>query len=135
MSVSEEIIKVLDALAEKFGIAVDWTSENVFPYLQTLCDKFVRYELVTSIIGLVFGVIVAVMSVFAFRGIFKFYKKYEENYADMYAVFVGICVVACVICGIVALIAIPMDTFDIIKCLTFPEKVIFDEIKSLLTAN
>ena len=33
---SEEIIKVLDALAEKFGVAVDWTSANVIPYLEQL---------------------------------------------------------------------------------------------------
>ena len=31
---SNEIIKVLDALSDKLGIAVDWTSENVLPYLQ-----------------------------------------------------------------------------------------------------
>lgn len=35
----EEIIKVLDALAEKFGLAIDWTSNNVIPYLETLCGK------------------------------------------------------------------------------------------------
>lgn len=31
---SVEVIKVLDALVEKFGIAIDWTSANVLPYLQ-----------------------------------------------------------------------------------------------------
>lgn len=29
---SEEIIKVLDNLAERFGVAVDWTSTNVSHY-------------------------------------------------------------------------------------------------------
>lgn len=29
---SEEVIKILDALAEKFGLAIDWTSANVLPY-------------------------------------------------------------------------------------------------------
>lgn len=33
---SEEVIKILDALAEKFGLAIDWTSANVLPYLQQL---------------------------------------------------------------------------------------------------
>ena len=28
-----EAIKLLDALGEKFGLAIDWTSENVYPYL------------------------------------------------------------------------------------------------------
>ena len=28
MTVSEQIIQVLDALCEKFGLVIDWTSEN-----------------------------------------------------------------------------------------------------------
>ena len=46
---SKEIIKILDALAEKAGLAIDWTSANVFPYLQQLCSKYVTYEITTSI--------------------------------------------------------------------------------------
>lgn len=33
---SEDIIKVLDNLAQKFGIAIDWTSQNAMPYLEDL---------------------------------------------------------------------------------------------------
>ena len=53
---SEEIIKVLDALAEKFGVAVDWTSANVIPYLEQLCGKYVNYEIATSVIWMLFGI-------------------------------------------------------------------------------
>lgn len=59
---SEEIIKVLDALAEKFGLAVDWTSANVIPYLEQLCGKYVNYEIVTSVIWLLFGIVLMKMS-------------------------------------------------------------------------
>ena len=50
---SEEIIKVLDNLAERFGVAVDWTSTNVIPYLQELCSKYITYEIATSVTWLV----------------------------------------------------------------------------------
>ena len=50
MTVSEQIIQVIDALCEKFGIVVDWTNENVFPYLETLCEKLIAYEIATSIV-------------------------------------------------------------------------------------
>ena len=46
---SEEVIKILDALTEKFGLAIDWTSANVLPYLQQLCGKYVTYEIATSV--------------------------------------------------------------------------------------
>ena len=35
---SEQIIEVLNALCEKFGIAIDWTAENVMPYLTDLAE-------------------------------------------------------------------------------------------------
>lgn len=53
MTISSEIIKVLDYLGEKFGIAIDWTSKNVLPYLQALVDKFIKWEISTSIVWIV----------------------------------------------------------------------------------
>lgn len=55
---SEEIIKVLDALGEKFGVAINWTSANVMPYLQKLCGKYVTYKIATSIVWLLIGVFI-----------------------------------------------------------------------------
>lgn len=54
MTVSDQIIQVLDNLCEKFGLAIDWTSENVIPYLTTLCTKLVSYEIWTSVAWLAF---------------------------------------------------------------------------------
>ena len=48
MSFSNELITVLDYLAQKLGIAVDWTSDNVMPYLKDLCDRFIEYEIFNS---------------------------------------------------------------------------------------
>ena len=45
MEMSEQIIKVLDSVCEKFGIAIDWTNNNVLPYIQQLGDKIVKHDL------------------------------------------------------------------------------------------
>lgn len=42
---SDEIIKVLDDLSKRAGIAIDWTSQNVLPYyknyvINTLVMKY-----------------------------------------------------------------------------------------------
>ena len=47
---SENIIKVLDELGKRFGIAIDWSSENVTPYLQSLMSRFITNEIITSAI-------------------------------------------------------------------------------------
>ena len=62
MSFSSQFIEVLDALCEKFGIVIDWTSQNVMPYLTDLAARFISYEIWTSmawivILGVVFVVL------------------------------------------------------------------------------
>ena len=48
MSFSSQFIEVLDALCEKFGIVIDWTSQNVMPYLTDLATRLISYEIWTS---------------------------------------------------------------------------------------
>jgi hypothetical protein len=51
-SVADQIIQVINSLCEKFGIAVDWTAQNVLPYLQQLAMKLVAYKLWIAIVWL-----------------------------------------------------------------------------------
>lgn len=56
---SQEIIKVFDYIGEKLGIAIDWTQENVMPYLEDLVGRFVKLNIIEDIIGIVcWGLIV-----------------------------------------------------------------------------
>ena len=48
MKVSKEIIEVLDYIGEKIGVTIDWTSDNVIPYVKELCEKFIAWEISTS---------------------------------------------------------------------------------------
>ena len=123
---SEEIIKVLDALAEKFGLAVDWTASNVIPYLEQLCGKYVNYEMVTSIVWIVLA------SIGMFVG-YRIYKKmskaeYEKDGNSIFSnwVFGAISVVLSIV--------ICTQIFDIITCLTFPEKIIIEELQSIYSS-
>lgn len=59
---SSQIIEVLDALCAKFGIVVDWTTSNVLPYAQDLCDRIVRYEIAKSVAAIVVAILVAVLA-------------------------------------------------------------------------
>lgn len=67
----EEIIKVLDYLGTQFGIAIDWSDKNVMPYLQELANKYIHYELATSIAFIVTGIVMFFISV---RTLKKRYK-------------------------------------------------------------
>ena len=78
MYISDEIIKILEYLCDKIGITFDWTSNNVLPYLEQICEKFIRYEIGTSIAWLIIGVI----CLFFTKWAFKKSKHIKEEIAD-----------------------------------------------------
>lgn len=126
MTVSSEIIEVLDYLGEKFGIAIDWTSNNVLPYLQTLVDKFIKWEISTSIVWVVIAafVIVAMIVLINLKGIREIN---EETYGMLW--------IPIIVSIIVSFIVICIQIFDIIECNVFPEKALYDFIKVMLKQN
>lgn len=69
--VSEEVIKVLDYLADEFGIAIDWTSENILPYIQDLVVRIKMYSITIDIIWFVVGIIAVVIGILLFRYVIK----------------------------------------------------------------
>ena len=127
MTISSEIIEVLDYVGEKFGIAIDWTSNNVLPYLQTLVDKFIQWEIFTSIlwIAITVFVIAMIIGLMNLKGIREFNKEVCDDELWILAgiIILGFFVVICV------------QIFDIIECNVFPEKVLYDFIKTMLNQN
>lgn len=132
MSVSNEIIKVIDALAEKFGVAVDWTSENIIPYLEQLCDKYINYEIATSVVWIVFGVFLISSCKWGLKIAQNCDVKHEKNRYNDWDFIANLTRAGTVIAIVAGVIVIIFQTFDIITCLTFPEKIILKELKSLI---
>ena len=134
MNVSEQIISVINALCEKFGVAIDWTSETVIPYVEQLCQKFVAYEIWTSVATIILmWVIFAALLIITLVG----YKKANaidwgyNNHVSPYVAIIG--TIITVIFTIVAVSVTCVEIMDIITCLTFPEKQIFEYAKGLLS--
>ena len=131
---SEQIISVLDAICEKFGVAIDWTQENVLPYAKELCDKYIRYEIATSVAWcLIFATIT-----WLFLALSICFHKKAIKLRDPYDPYKAVSIVAvlCWAClgffGIVSIIGISCQTIDIITCLTFPEKKLIDFASTLM---
>lgn len=128
---SEEVIKILDALAEKFGLATDLTSANVLPYLQQLCGKYVTYEIAISVVWMLIGVCLLFVGKYVIGKAKYCYGKCMENWRSNYdiaTIVLGI-LAGCIIVG--GIIVILCQTFDIVTCITYPEKIIIEEIKSI----
>ena len=75
---STQIIEVLNDICEKFGVAVDWTSKNVQPYLKELMTKCVNYKLATDVIWLVVGIILLIIGGVLIKFALTNNRKYHE---------------------------------------------------------
>ena len=133
---SEEIIKVLDALAEKFGVAVDWTSANVIPYLEQLCGKYVNYEIATSVVWITLGLLFFIVGIICYKIVYKhkdwgvtYYKTMSDDYFWRGLIYFGVISIF-----VVASLMVITQIFDIVTCFTFPEKIIIEELKSIYTS-
>ena len=137
MEVSEQVIKVLDAVCDKFGIAIDWTNNNIIPYIQQLGNKIITYDICMSIIRLVIGCVLP-LTVAIFIKKFLNQKKLEakENKTinDYYYTDGSLdeggwwCYAMIIVLIIIAIILTTSNIQDIIQDVVFPEKTIIEFI-------
>lgn len=135
MTVSEQIIQVLDALCAKFGIVIDWTASNVLPQLEVLCGKFIRFEIWTSVFWMVFVTVLLAACWIVFGSTYKGAKEcfYNDEYLVTWVN--GTSGVAGTIAILVFVVVLGVQTYEIIEAVTFPEKTLFDYVSELLRMN
>lgn len=129
MTVSSQIIEVIDALCARFGIAIDWTAENVMPMLQEMAGKFITWEIATSWAWIGIAVFMLVATAV---GISVGWKIYTDGY-DGLILFLMVTIGSFVIGA--SLIIIGYQIMDIIEATTFPDKTIFEYVKGVLSNN
>ena len=139
MNVSDQIIQVIDNLCEKFGLAIDWTSENVLPYLSTLCAKLVTYEIWTSVAWMSIMIVMSIASVIVTKRLVPIFKdgleKDRRNYDVGWGIGTGFSIFGLCILYLATIIVIVTQIMDIIQCVTFPEMYIFEYVQSVLNSG
>ena len=147
MNFSEQVISILDDLSKRFGVVVDWSSENILPYAQDLCIRMTKYELVKHISTLIILVIMMIIGITLLGKVFSEWKNIKkgklENNDSIYFERVqyrgieltGIGWTFIIVGGTLVLITaiiLPCCIEDIIECVYLPEKVILDTIQGYL---
>lgn len=135
---SAQIIEVLNDICEKLGVAVDWTSKNIQPYLKELMTKCINYKLATDIVWLVVGIVLLIIGGVLLRFAFNNNRKYHEitDYHELiYSKLDETAGTQFIIGGICLSIAVVLTlnfTINLIACFTLPEKIILDMVRSYL---
>lgn len=121
---SNEVIKVLNHICDKFGIAIDWSSTNVIPYLQDLMTRITKYVTYTSIFWLVISILTIIISIYLSIKLIKWSK--DTYYDD--AVAVGCFVITPIMIIIFFLVGVTACQ-NLIEINTVPEKYIIEMIQ------
>ena len=114
MTINEQ---TLQELAKQFGLALDWSNENIIPYLQDLAQRVITYEFRSSIFWIVIGVIIILI------GIAAMFLSFHFDFADEWFI-------VAIAAWIVGIIIIGDQINDIILCGTLPEKIILRYIQT-----
>lgn len=131
VTVSDQIIAVIDNICQKMGIAISWGNENIIPYLQVLCEKWIRYTIISSVIKVV---LLCGLTFILFKLMMKYVKKHQEaswneELPFFMALIFGLLLMTV---SIVNILIVPSEIANILKCATFPELYIFEHLQGLL---
>ena len=126
---NNQIVELLKELANQMGIAVDWTSQNIRPYIIDIMGRLARYEIFTSIIWILFFVIVILIASKLLKMSYKNLKD-EENWAwdeewfGYSAIVLGGVILFASFCIII-------QCYDIGEAIYTPELLLIEQLKSL----
>ena len=64
---SSQFIEIFDHLCQKFGVVIDWSAQNVVPYITALCGRMTKYLIFKNVI-----------LIFAFIGVFYLFWRFSK---------------------------------------------------------
>lgn len=126
---ADDIIDILEYIGKKFGIVVDWSADNVLPYLKELSVKYITYKISVATMWIIVFSIVMLVAAIAAIIICRAAKKQDYELSTDDGEFWAIAV--CIVVIIFAFCCIVYNVYNLIVCKTFPEKVLYEYITSV----
>ena len=127
IKIADDIIKLLEYLFAKMGIAIDWSADNIMPYLMELGSHIVSYKMWCAII-IICAVLVSFIIVWSLCNMWK--KVYPNNEdVCIYTIIIKLAIT------VVMIITISVQSITIVKCKTFPEIVGYDYNSSKMQSS
>ena len=128
MTFSEQTISILDYLCQKFGIVIDWTSDTIWPMVEMLAGKYIKWEIASSILWIVIFMMGFIACLWGIKTIKKHLSdSYIEEMWILFCMFLGLGAL-----GFVAGVA--TQAFEITRCFVFPELELFEFLKETVNS-
>lgn len=133
-----EVIKVLNHLGDQFGVAIDWSSANVMPYLNDLMTRMIKYGIYINIYHIIYAIFITaifiIVTIVLYKIACKMILRSEENEehinsAKILSTAFAISLVTTVIVALIEIGNIKDCIADIIELNTVPEKYVVEIIQ------
>lgn len=132
-SVSDQIIAVIDQLCEKFGIAIDWSSETVIPYLEDLVYRFSMYKMISILLTYsVLFVVLGLITFFSYKYIKKKGKNFKPEYETLDFINQLVFFISIIVLSITGISFIIGGIPDTVSANVFPERLMINYIMNLI---
>lgn len=134
----DEVIKVLNHLGDQFGVAIDWSSANVMPYLNDLMSRMIKYGIYINIYHIIYAIFITavfiIVTIVLYKIACKMILRSEENEehinsAKILSTAFAISLVTTVIVVLIEIGNIKDCIADIIELNTVPEKYVIEIIQ------
>ena len=114
---SQEIINVLNYLGEQLGIAIDWSSENVWPQVMDILGRYRLLEIVSSCLWIVIQIAFIVYALVVLMKCFKASAKIKPPNKITFGGIVDIPVIGCL--AQVRFWLLPQVSLELLPCVRF----------------
>ena len=134
----EEVIKVLKHLSDQFGVAIDWSSANIMPYLNDLMSRMIKYGIYINIYYIFHAIFciafLIVVSVILYKISCKMIIKSDKDkdyngLAEGLTIAFTVSLAATVVTAVVGIAYISNHIATIIELNTVPEKYVIEMIQ------
>lgn len=128
---SEEIIKVLDELGKRLGIAIDWSNQNVIPYLQELMGRFISFRNAQAIIWIFISLIAIGLGVFGLVKLIKWRKsdKYDTSCISDDGLIFVLSITGVIVVTLIFIIVMFCNLEGLFQNIFLPELTVIEYIK------
>lgn len=126
MAFSEQLIHLIDEFAKRIGIIIDWTSDNVIPYLHDLITRYGQFHLAINSIMFIICLLVAILCVWGWLKEIEHYNSY-----DFYEMGI-LSTTALILMTFFSLFGLFHFGYQMIQLLFIPEWFIFEQLQGLM---
>lgn len=126
MIFSEQLIHLIDEFAKRIGIIIDWTSDNVIPYLCDLITRYGQFHLAINSIMFIICLLVAILCAWGWLKEIERYNSY-----DFYEMGI-LSTTALILMTFFSLFGLFHFGYQMIQLLFIPEWFILEQLQGLM---